>query len=141
MNIQIYYGKKNFDVQKAERFFKLSRMYDVQMTGHVADITKEGTRNQSEANLNQQAQQKLPLIQIKAKVSPSKIAYLFDSFVCSDIKQHKDGSITVTFTAPDTDWLIGMLLGFEADIRILSPKRIADAVQQKAKEISQLYRK
>ena len=69
-------------LRKAERFFKLSRMYDVQMTGRMADITKEGTGNQSEANLNQQAPQKLPLIQIKAKVSPSKIAYLFDSFVC-----------------------------------------------------------
>ena len=26
MNIQIYYGKKNFDVQKAERFFKERRI-------------------------------------------------------------------------------------------------------------------
>ena len=138
---QAWYLQGWCTLRKAERFFKLSRMYDVQMSGRTANITKDGIKNQSESISKQQASQQLPLIQIKAKVAPPKIAYLFDSFVCSELKQNKDKSITATFNAPDTDWLIGMLLGFEADIKILSPKRIAQAVQKKAVEINLLYRK
>ena len=139
---QAWYLQGWCTLRKAERFFKLSRMYDVRMTGSVSNITKERIKTKKSSNISSQLeQQKIPLVQIKAKVFPEKIAYLFDTFICSEIKQNKDKSITATFNAPDTDWLIGMLLGFEADIKILSPKRIAQAVQKKAKEINLLYRK
>ena len=125
--------------RKAERFFKLTRMRNFNMTGRDANVTKSETTTFSK-NEVQLKEQKLPVVQIKAKIRPSKIAYLFDTFICSQIKQNKDNSITATFSAPDTDWLIGMLMGFEADIKILSPKSIAQKVQKKAAEILRLYK-
>lgn len=125
--------------RKAERFFKLTRMQNLNMTGRDANVTKSETTTFSK-NEVQLKEQELPVVQIKAKIRPSKIAYLFDTFICSQIKQNKDNSITATFSAPDTDWLIGMLMGFEADIKILSPKSIAQKVQKKAAEILSLYK-
>ena len=125
--------------RKAERFFKLTRMQNFNMTGRDANVTKSETTTFSK-NEVQLKEQELPVVQIKAKIRPSKIAYLFDTFICSQIKQNKDNSITATFSAPDTDWLIGMLMGFEADIKILSPKSIAQKVQKKAAEILRLYK-
>ncbi|MBP5567696.1 MAG: YafY family transcriptional regulator [Treponema sp.] len=125
--------------RKAERFFKLTRMQNFNMTGRDANVTKSETTTFSK-NEVQLKEQELPVVQIKAKIRPSKIAYLFDTFICSQIKQNKDNSITATFSAPDTDWLIGMLMGFEADIKILSPKNIAQKVQKKAAEILKLYK-
>ncbi|MBO4638598.1 MAG: YafY family transcriptional regulator [Treponema sp.] len=134
---QAWYMQGWCTLRKAERFFKLSRMRNVEMTGRAANITREECVQFSDIYAEQPD---LPLIQIKAKIKPPKIAYLFDIFVCSEIKQNKDKSITAIFSAPDTDWLIGMLLGFEADIKIISPKRIAESIQKKAKEISGLYK-
>ena len=125
--------------RKAERFFKLTRMQNFNMTGRDANVTKSKITTFSK-NEVQLKEQELPVVQIKAKIRPSKIAYLFDTFICSQIKQNKDNSITATFSAPDTDWLIGMLMGFEADIKILSPKSIAQKVQKKAAEILRLYK-
>ena len=125
--------------RKAERFFKLTRMQNLNMTGRDANVTKSESTTFSK-NEVQLKEQELPVVQIKAKIRPSKIAYLFDTFICSQIKQNKDNSITATFSAPDTDWLIGMLMGFEADIKILSPKSIAQKIQKKAAEILRLYK-
>lgn len=125
--------------KKAERFFKLTRMQNLNMTEREANVTKSETKTFSK-NEVQLKEQELPVVQIKAKIRPSKIAYLFDTFICSQIKQNKDNSITATFSAPDTDWLIGMLMGFEADIKILSPKSIAQKIQKKAAEILRLYK-
>ena len=136
---QAWYLQRWCTSRKAERFFKLTRMQNLNMTGRDANVTKSESTTFSK-NEVQLKEQELPVVQIKAKIRPSKIAYLFDTFICSQIKQNKDNSITATFSAPDTDWLIGMLMGFEADIKILSPKSIAQKVQKKAAEILRLYK-
>ncbi|MBR5400762.1 MAG: YafY family transcriptional regulator [Treponema sp.] len=138
---QAWYLQGWCTTRKAERFFKLTRMQNLDMTGRAANITKSGIQTTtSSKNKVQLKEQKVPVVQIKAKIRPSKIAYLFDTFICSQIKQNKDNSITATFSAPDTDWLIGMLMGFEADIKIISPKNIAQKIQQKLEDILRLYK-
>ena len=144
-------------LRKAERFFKLSRMRNVKMTGRAVTIPKESKDFQNEIqskDLGRQAQKdrhpqskthktenqvQIPLVTIKAKIKPAKIPYLFDAFVCSKISPHKDGSISATFTAPEAPYLIGILLSFDSDIKILSPKKLAQEVQKKAEEILTLY--
>ena len=138
---QAWYLQGWCTTRKAERFFKLARMQNLDMTGRAANITKSGIQTTTSSKTEVQLkEQKVPIVQIKAKIRPSKIAYLFDTFICSQIKQNKDNSITATFSAPDTDWLIGMLMGFEADIKIISPKNIAQKIQQKSEDILRLYK-
>ena len=77
--------------------------------------------------------------QIKAEVSANKAFYLLDTFACSEIKTHKDGSLTVIFSAPQESWLIGMLLSFGPDIKILSPVEIKDELIKLARLTTDLY--
>ena len=129
--------------RKAERFFKLSRMRNVSMTGRTANIAKLTAdelnikNNCSEKTSDNQNQ--TPLLTIKAKVFPASISYLLDTFICSEVISHKNGSITATFTVPDQDWIYNMLLSFHANMKIISPKSVREKVLALAKDIQKLY--
>ena len=123
--------------RKAERYFKLSRMINVKQTGRLANVMMQETGKAENTSV---ASEKNPtLIKIKAKISANKAFYLLDSFACSETKTGSDGSLIVTFTAPDSDWLIGNLLGYGADLKIISPKKIRDAVIKEAIGVTELY--
>jgi predicted DNA-binding transcriptional regulator YafY len=126
------------NTRKAERYFKLSRMVNVEQTGRVANVMMNETR-QTE-NAGSKPDKNPRLIKIKAKISANKAFYLLDSFACSETKTGSDGSLIVTFTAPDSDWLIGNLLSYGADIKIISPKKIRDAVIKEAIGVTELYK-
>lgn len=124
--------------RKAERYFKLSRMINVKQTGRLANVMMQETGKAENTSV---ASEKNPtLIKIKAKISANKAFYLLDSFACSETKTGSDGSLIVTFTAPDSDWLIGNLLGYGADLKIISPKKIRDAVIKEAIGVTELYK-
>lgn len=135
---QAWYLQGWCTTRNAERFFKLTRMRNISMTSRTATITRQTIPNTSSSS-SQQENYKTPLIQIKAKVSSHKISYLLDTFICSEVLTHKDGSITATFTAPDVDWLIEMLLSFGPDLKILSPKSVRDKILTLAKEVLKTY--
>lgn len=124
------------NTRKAERYFKLSRMVKVEQTGRVANVMIREAEHSENSGFK--VEQEIPLIKIKAKISAEKAFYLLDSFACSETKIMSDGSLIVTFTAPDTDWLIGNLLGYGADLKIISPKRIRDEVKKLAEEVLKL---
>lgn len=126
------------NTRKAERYFKLSRMINVKQTGRLANVMMQETGKAENTSV---ASEKSPtLIKIKAKISANKAFYLLDSFACSETKTGSDGSLIVTFTAPDSDWLIGNLLGYGADLKIISPKKIRDAVIKEAIGVTELYK-
>jgi predicted DNA-binding transcriptional regulator YafY len=122
--------------RKAERFFKLTRMRNLKMTSKNSTVTK----NPAVAKLAQAPEYSAPLIQIKAKITKEKISYLMDSFICSEIKAHKNGFINVTFSAPDTPWLCEILLSFGAQIKITSPSKVKNKIAEMAGNISELYK-
>ena len=126
------------NTRKAERYFKLSRMVNVEQTGRVANVMIREAEHSENSGFK--VEQEIPLIKIKAKVSAGKAFYLLDSFACSETKTGSDGSLIVTFTAPDSDWLIGNLLGYGADLKIISPKKIRDAVIKEAIGVTELYK-
>lgn len=148
--------------RKAGRYFKLSRMLNVTRTGRAASLpppaeskapadTKTPAASKTAAAPKQPAEPKpsavkpaegaapKPFIQVTVQVS-AKLAYLFlDTFACTDVKAHENGSITAVFSAPDEAWLAGRLLGFGADLRIISPDPLRRAVQQLAQDVLSLY--
>ena len=125
--------------RKAERFFKLSRMVNVNQTGRAANITQQGVVP-SKAPAASTTTSTTKLISIKAKVSSAMAFYLLDSFACSEIKTHKDGYLTVIFSAPDESWLPGMLLSFGPELKINYPKQIQKQVLTLANSVVELYK-
>lgn len=155
--------------RQAQRFFKLTRMRKVQMTGRTATIPKPTGPQKTLATMAPQetqsatvadpvasatisqpassaqgvaasATKSFPLLKIKARVAKEKIPYLLDSFICSQLVTHKDGSLTATFTAPESPWLCELLLGFGPQIKILSPKKIRETIIELSKSVTNLYK-
>ena len=115
-------------------------MVNVEQTGRTANVTmKDAGHVKDSTNTGTPTKQKL--IQIKARISAGRAFYFLDTFACSEINSHKDGSITAIFSAPDEAWLCGMLLSFGPDMKIISPKGIKDKVLQMAKCVTELYKK
>lgn len=119
--------------RKSERYFKLTRMRNVLMTGKTADIRQPVTEENTPS-------EQFPLIEITAKVSKEKISYLLDSFVCSQLETHKDGSVTAVFTAPESPWLCELLLSFGPHIKLKSPKKIKNQIIELASAVLKKYK-
>ena len=134
---QAWYLQGWCTTRKAERFFKLSRMRNISMTGRAATVTRYSVSDVNSQSENQPA--KSSLITIKAKVSNNKISYLLDTFICSEVLPNKDGSITASFTVPDDPWLQDLLLGFGPDLKILSPKSLRQRIINLAQDVLKNY--
>ena len=63
-----------------------------------------------------------------------------DSFICSEVTPHKDGTVTATFTVPEVDWLYEILLSFGPNMKIVSPKAVREKVVALAKGVVKLYK-
>lgn len=126
-------------VRNSERFFKLTRMRKVQLTGRNADITKT-LAGKTETEKTSYPKQKTPLLNIEAKVAPSKISYLLDTFICSQVIPQNDGSVMASFTVPDVSWIYEMLLAFGPDMKIISPVEVRDRVISLAEGVIKLYK-
>ena len=136
---QAWYLQGWCTTRQAERFFKLTRMRNVSMTGRNATITKLTFPEKNKAIEDQENYQP-ELTTIKARVSNNKISYLMDTFICSQVVPNKDGSVTATFTVPDEPWLADLLLGFGPDLKIISPKFLREKIQSLAKAVFNVYK-
>lgn len=129
--------------RSSERFFKLTRMRNVCLTGHSAAVTrkaaKKSCQKESSSESEKTMQKKPELLNIKALVLPPKISYLLDTFICTEVLPQKDGSILATFSVPDEDWIYEILLSFHANMKILSPEFVREKVLNLAKGVQKLY--
>ena len=141
---QAWYLQGWCTLRKAERFFKLTRIRNLDMTGRAANIIKitakeyEHLHNKaaSKENFNYHPE----LLTIKAKVYQQKISYLLDTFICSQVISHKDGSVTATFTVPQDDWVYELLLSFGPNMKIISPKLVREKVVALTKRVLAEYK-
>lgn len=62
-----------------------------------------------------------------------------DRFDEDEIERLPDGSFLVRTTLLDQDWMIGFLLTFRSELRILEPAHLAAAVRKAALDIAGLY--
>ncbi|MCR4735326.1 MAG: YafY family transcriptional regulator [Treponema sp.] len=104
---------------------------------NAADLKAKNKAVQPQDNISYE---NFPLVQIKARVSKEKISYLLDSFICSQLDTHKDGSVTATFTAPESPWLCELLLGFGPQIKIISPKKIKKQIIELSSAVLKIYK-
>ena len=132
---QAWYLQGWCTLRKAERFFKLTRIQNLNITGRAANITKIN-KPAPKGNFNYHPE----LLTIKAKIFTQKISYLLDTFICSEVLPHKDGSVTATFSVPKDDWVYELLLSFGPHMKIISPKLVREKVVALAKGVLTEYK-
>ncbi len=81
-----------------------------------------------------------PLTQEIHLIFSEKAAYrIVDEFDSENIKRLKDGSFFVHCKLPADDWLIGYLLSFGDDVRIIHPTWLIEEIKQKTTQILKQY--
>jgi predicted DNA-binding transcriptional regulator YafY len=78
-------------------------------------------------------------IRLVLQFQPRAKAKVQDYFAHGQIVTQSDGTLLVTANQPDEEWLYGLLLSYGADVLILEPKSVAQAVLKKAQEVTKLY--
>lgn len=130
--LKLYYKSKDWylkaycRLKQDFRLFKLNRILKWELTGEqFAPISFPEV---------QDAQQQAG-ITITLRF-PGEMAYrVYDEFALNQVKSDKSGSITVTASMPEDDWIIGYILSFGAQVEIIEPAYLKKIVAEKAKEI------
>lgn len=114
--------------RNALRTFKISRITGLRITGeHFTERAMQPASPQEESSQK--------WIEVRLNISSNCAYRALDEFGESEICQNPDGSFDIAATLPESKWLIGYLLSFGADVRILEPKYLRDQVCQQAKNI------
>ena len=111
--------------RNAYRTFKISRMTNVKASkDYFNERAKQYEESQKENSQN--------WIAVRLNISSNCAYRVYDDFGENEITKNQDGSFDVVTTLPESNWLIGYLLSFGSDMRVLEPERIRDRVRKQA---------
>lgn len=65
---------------------------------------------------------------------------IYHSFRREEVTHEPDGGFTVRTSYPDDGWILGFLLSFGPDVRVISPPSLGRALAEQAKKICELYK-
>lgn len=120
--------------KNAWRFFKITRMSDVQLTHEP--FTPRASEEVPERNQEQQVQK---WIHVRLKVSALGAYRVYDEFEEKEISRNADGSFTISVSLPESKWLIRYLLSFGADLEVLGPPNIRTMLRNELGAIMSKY--
>ncbi len=112
------------------RLFKLSRILAVQ----VLDQTFE-----KKAYPRSEDQKSIPCIATVLRFSHSVAYRVYDEFAAQSVQKESDGSFLVTVHWPNDAYLVGYVLSYGSQVKVLEPEPLRRAVREQAKQISEAY--
>lgn len=123
--------------RKGKRFFKVTRMEELEMKQEHFE-----TRKEPEDNSNKKENKVMPnWVKLVFRVSP-KFAYrVLDEFDPESRAKEKDGSFLVCTNWPEDEWMYSYLLSYGADLEILSPAHVREGLIKKAEDVQAIYQK
>jgi predicted DNA-binding transcriptional regulator YafY len=123
-------------LRKELRIFRLTRIVNLRM---LPEVFERRLLDPEDMNYHWKRSNGRPAIQLKLLFQPVTKAKVQDNFSPEQIAIQTDGTLLVTASFPEEPWLTNLLLGFGADVLIIEPQSVAQAVMKKAQEIVQLY--
>ncbi len=118
------------------RFFKLSRMKSMKITGESfvrRDYREEDTQPGNNWD-------KRSWIEIEMVFKQRARVRVEDFFEQEQIVYQPDGSIKIIARFPEDEWIYGFMLSFGDDVEILAPQRLRDYLKDKGKKLLEMYR-
>lgn len=73
------------------------------------------------------------------RIAPES-AWLVEQYPIDVVKTDEDGTVTATMSYGTTEWMVRLVLGFGADVVVVEPRELADAVVQRAIGALDAYR-
>jgi len=113
------------------RMFRLSRIKNVELTG------QHFTRREIPEHETQGPH--APLVELKLRCNEKVLHRLYDTFDEDCISKNDDGSLDLTVTMPENEWVYGYILSFGGGAEVMEPKHIREIIKASAKEILDKY--
>lgn len=120
----------------AYRTFKILRMSDLTVTQEQFDPLGPPPPFEPGEQV-----QKLHLIQVKLRFSPSIFYRVYEEFDANLIARDADGSLLVEAAFPMDEWVYGYLLSFGGEVEVLGPAFVRDILIRKIRQAAEVYEK
>lgn len=79
------------------------------------------------------------IVNLHLTFTPSAAYQVMDSFLPEEITSLPDGGFSVRTSMPPGRWVLGFLLSFGKEVKVLEPSWLKDLVQKESSEIQKLY--
>jgi len=139
--VQLWFKSKAWYVkgfclkQQDMRLFKLTRIKNLMVTDkhfHSRELLEDRTEPVA-------GKQQDHGVLIKLKIEPEMAYRVFDEFDENMVEKQQDGSLIVSATWPQDDWVCGFVLSFGEYIEVLEPEHIRETIREKLKKMQKKY--
>ncbi|MGP4078529.1 helix-turn-helix transcriptional regulator [Pseudalkalibacillus sp. R45] len=114
------------------RLFKLGRMREVWMTERYIDAKRA-------IDPFTYSHEERPKVDIRLKFKRQALNQLEDYFEIDQLEFQKDGSIFVSESYPEDEWVYGMILRFGDQVEVIEPEHIRTIIKERAEKIMKKY--
>lgn len=121
------------------------RMREAFRTFRVTRIRELALRDELFARREQQFQREtskqdwVPPVELRLRFHP-RVAYrIYDDFDDSSVARNPDGTLEVSTSFPEDDWVYGYLLSYGPDVEVLAPEHIRRILREKMKKALRKY--
>ena len=121
--------------QQSTKLFKLTRIKNLVITDtyfHDRGLPA------APIPLNSDIQQRHN-VSLKLKIEPEMIYRVFDEFGENMIEKQEDGSLIVSVTWPEDNWVYGFILSFGEFIEVLEPEHVRENIREKLIKTQKKY--
>ena len=80
-----------------------------------------------------------PLLHLELMFTPAAAYRVYDMFPPEWVTQLPDGRFFVSAFYPESPWIYGFLLSFGADVAVLSPPQVQQALREAGQKVAALY--
>lgn len=120
--------------RQALRVFKLCRMLDVTLLDAVFTPGPQHTPQPMDP-----VEAPGPLLHLELMFTPAAAYRVYDMFPPEWVTQLPDGRFFVSAFYPESPWIYGFLLSFGADVAVLSPPQVQQALREAGQKVAALY--
>ena len=118
------------------RLFKLTRVKNLTITKKHFSEREQTINNPDPDSFGKYKKQIIPL---KLKIAPERAFLVFDEFSEEMLEKQADGSLIVSASMPEDEWVYGFILSFGEYIEVLEPAYIREIIKNKSEKIFKKY--
>ncbi len=113
------------------RLFRLSRIENLCLTGRLFPLRGNPPSELEPASC--------PQADLVLRFTERVGFRIYHTFRREEVTHEPEGGFTVRTSYPDDRWILGFLLSFGPDVRVISPPSLGQALAEQAKKICELY--
>ena len=122
--------------KKENRFFKLSRIKNVEILSEKSESELKINSNATQMDYSGYREDTTPKITLKLRVHSQDIYRILDDFCADSIQDDTPFSKILTLSVPKMPWLTDWLLSFGSRLEILSPDSIKKQLKEEVEKMA-----